>query len=458
MDGLELPADDTDICEPLNTLMVCHSLNDSSALCQPSTWAGDAIQDAINSTRNAMNGLRQALQFRITSEPYHDARLNASAAVFRIRQSVLSEFRHHTAEFLLVIEVLCKLVPVAALLLVHASYKHVRMYLCADAYDNLYVGNSFRALDQKRCLVSGGSSLYPLKRYELKYLIDTSVWMLSVPERRLYLAGLCVFCLSLALTLSCFTFDFILYWVLALVGKHGRPGFDISGLEEDEKLGLVVTGEGLIVQLLDIFLKAFHPNQWFGYSSAIHACLPEPRAPAVLTITAMLLCHLMLLWSVIWKARVFRIRNEVTGYFYPEREKDRTLQLYKVVLMQRAHLRTRLHKVARFNNRVTQNENEYSPIYQLVLRIPVSCRTWFGRSRTCLVCETSKGYTSGQVFHKCTTVNCPGLYCKECILDLDEVCSLCLPDELCYDDMICGDEVDDCLMLYSFASRRNNDI
>jgi len=42
--------------------MVCQSLNDSETLCQPSQWAGDAIQDAINATHDAMRDLQHSLQ------------------------------------------------------------------------------------------------------------------------------------------------------------------------------------------------------------------------------------------------------------------------------------------------------------------------------------------------------------------------------------------------------------
>ena len=61
--NLELSeGDDSDICEPLSTSMVCQSLNDSETLCQPSQWAGDAIQDAINATHDAMRDLQHSLQ------------------------------------------------------------------------------------------------------------------------------------------------------------------------------------------------------------------------------------------------------------------------------------------------------------------------------------------------------------------------------------------------------------
>ena len=56
------PGDTSNICEPLRSSDVCQKLNDSDALCQPSRWAGEAIQEAINATRAAMRALQQALR------------------------------------------------------------------------------------------------------------------------------------------------------------------------------------------------------------------------------------------------------------------------------------------------------------------------------------------------------------------------------------------------------------
>ena len=57
-----LPADSSNICEPLSSPAVCRKLNDSETLCQPARWAGEAIQEAINATRAAMRSLEKALR------------------------------------------------------------------------------------------------------------------------------------------------------------------------------------------------------------------------------------------------------------------------------------------------------------------------------------------------------------------------------------------------------------
>jgi len=71
-----LPADSSNICEPLSSSAVCRGLNDSDTLCQPARWAGEAIQEAINATRAAMRSLEKALRLvhsiRLVSLPFLD--------------------------------------------------------------------------------------------------------------------------------------------------------------------------------------------------------------------------------------------------------------------------------------------------------------------------------------------------------------------------------------------------
>lgn len=87
IDELRISTSDRDICEPLDTRSVCQSLNDSGALCQPSKWAGEAIQEALNATRAAMTSLESTLHFYVSSDPY-DRNRNTSGLIFRIRKQV----------------------------------------------------------------------------------------------------------------------------------------------------------------------------------------------------------------------------------------------------------------------------------------------------------------------------------------------------------------------------------
>jgi len=443
IDEFDLTATDRDICEPLDTVTVCHKLNDSDSLCQPSRWAGEAIQDAINTTQSAMADLRAALQFYVSSEPYYNARVNASRMVFQIRRRVQDEFARNTAYFHHVVDVLKKLAPLGLVLLLHAAYIHLRRYLASDRYDNVYITNGFRAIDARRAaMVAGGRGILPLKPYERASLIDISERRLAPPERRCNGSGLAVAALFALLTIACVMFDCVLYWLLALVERHGRPGFDATG---SDSLDLVVDGDGVIVELLDVFLKGFHPERWLSFSGhQRHTCLPQPRPPSAANLVALAVLQVVLVLVVVFRARLRRWRCRVAGYFYRDREKARLAHLYAVIVARRARLPRLLYSVVRSRYRETQLGMHGScgfihRVSSWFLWLKSAgrrcccrcCCRCFGAccccccSRLeCLVCGARSG--RGLAFQTCDGGVCRAAYCFQCFDDLDRICPLCL--------------------------------
>jgi len=434
IDDLDLTATDRDICEPLDTVIVCHNLNDSDSLCKPSHWAGEAIQDAIKETQLAMMDLRTALQFYVSSEPYYNARVNASRLVFEIRRRVQDEFASHAAHFHHVVDALKKLAPLGLLLLLHAAHAHLRRYLASDRYDNVYITDGFRAIDARRAaMVAGGRGILPLKPYERASLVDISERSLAAPERCSDGSGLAVATLFALLAVACVMFDVVLYWLLALVERHGRPGFDATG---SDSLDLVVDGDGVIVQLLDVFIKGFHPERWFSLSGdRQHTCLPQPLSPSPANLFALVLLQVVLVAVVVFQARLRRYRCRITGYFYRDREKARLAHLYAMIVARRARLPRLLYSTVRSRYRETQMGVHCSFMQRVSSWfVSLKCR---GRrcccccpraccctSVQCLVCGVRSG--RGVAFQTCVGGVCRAAYCHQCFEDLDRICPLCL--------------------------------
>lgn len=275
-----------------------------------------------------MHSLQGALQFYVSSEPYHRTRLNASKLVFQIRTRVHDEFQQRTRSFHRVVSVLKKLVPLSILLLIYVSYLHVKLYTCRDGYDNIYIGDEFVGLDQRRAEVAG-ESLLPLKKYERRYVVDLSSSQLSPSEEGLYQIGLCVLFLNVLISLSCYLFDYILYWVLAVVERHGRPDVDVTARDS---LDLVVTGDGIIVELLHIFLDGFHPGRWLDFHpSNAMVCLPSPSHPSIVNLLVLAVIYVVFTLTIVLKAYLLRLRHKITGYFFTDREKARVVHLYRSV-------------------------------------------------------------------------------------------------------------------------------
>ena len=388
--------------------------------------------------------LRKQLQFNVKSDPFSMARVNASKVVFHIRQAVLNQFESRTLYFEHVISILIKIIPVAVLLLFYVSYLHVKHYMSRDTYDNNYITKTFWGLDQKRAEIAG-THLFPLKQYEKQNLIDTTVSDLSPPEEGLFRIGLCVFFLHLLLSGVCYMFDFILYWILSLIRHHGNPATDVTGQAALEN---VLEGEGVIVELLDIFLIGFHRGNSYGFHRGLNQCLPYPHTPSLTYLIAIAVIYLLLLLTILFKAYLIRLRNHITGFFYPERRKQRTVHLYNVILNQRGRLPKLLQVRARVNSREKHQQEEISFCHKVALRC-APCRVFLYRSSHCLVC----GLVEDHTFRDCETEKCSGVYCAMCYSDLGRVCPLCLQGSEYDEDEGGYEEMEDDLQPYQRSSK-----
>lgn len=143
-----------------------------------------------------------------------------------------AEYTRRTEYFDIVISVLVKLTPVSILLLLHAAYIYIRRFMSRDAYDNVYVSKALKDLDLKRseaAVTAGHHALMPLRKYERTHLIDLTLTDLSPSEDGLYRAGMCVIVLHIALAAACYVFDYVLFWIMALIEYHAKPSFDVTG-------------------------------------------------------------------------------------------------------------------------------------------------------------------------------------------------------------------------------------
>jgi len=63
---------DRDLCQPLNGLTVCLSLNSSDRICAPTGWAGDVIRKALNRTQTALSSLFESIELKLRRTSTHD--------------------------------------------------------------------------------------------------------------------------------------------------------------------------------------------------------------------------------------------------------------------------------------------------------------------------------------------------------------------------------------------------
>jgi len=421
-----------DICQPLDPDRICDNLNNSDSLCQPTDWAGDAIKLAVHETRIAMKSLRRVIQFNVTSPKLGKLRVTTGAwgtgsprnasKKHAAASADQSDFRSATAYFEIVTLTLSIVTYViAGAVLFCASHQYVKNYLCSDCFDNHYV--THRLVDIDLCFAKRPShrALLPLTKFEQSNVRNASS---QVNDR--CSMGLTTSVLSLTLSVTTVMFEFALHWILTLVADIGRPSFDVTGRES---LEMVVVGEGVIVDFLDVFLKGFHPRSGLNGATDTQVCLPTPHPPSMFVLILLSVIQVTLLSTILLNQPILIARNRVTGYFYPDRERMRSVYLYNSIARRRLRLGELLRAAAMRNYRQREQWERMSTCHSMVGRWTRGSGGGVGSGR-CLVCDTDEVGERDNVgaLITCDKDGCSAIYCLHCYVSMQRICAICQPD------------------------------
>ena len=364
-----------------------------------------------------MRRLKHQLDFAVNAEAYNSARVNHTRHVYNIRRHVQNDFQLATEHMHTCVMWLKRLFPVAVLLLVYAAYAHVKRFMSDDVYDNNYVDSHFRSIDASRAQ-HGGKRLLPLKNYERMSLIDVTQSDLSAVEEKLYSVGLALLCAHLLLSVTCYMFNFILYWILNSVARYGNPEPDVTG---QAALDDVIRGDGAIASMLYVFLYDSHRGATYSFEGGDNKCLPVAHAPCISHLVAISVMYVIRTPTILLKAYLLRLRHSIMHYFYRKRGRARNVHLYNVILTQRTRMRRILQQRARVNEHLQKQREQISLCHRLASKC-APCRVFMYDSPHCVVCNASP--LDGLAI--CETEHCTGAYCTQCYTDLQYTCPLCM--------------------------------
>ena len=317
----------SDICQPLHTLVLCQHLNASAALCRPSGWAGDAILKAVNTTREALARLYLPLQTKvrhnIPSGYMTSSNASYPATIFA-RQKILTEVVASTmkAEFIL-LTIRRILSGIAVSLIAFSAVSHAQLYLFSDG-----------VCTDSRQTFQENKFLFGRWRDDNK---SNQLWISSSRlDRQLSSSeGLFAIALLVLLGVVCYLCDGVLFWVLSLVRHYAKPPFDFTG---SRSLYSTTKGDGPLATLLYEFLRGFHAGHWFGIFDGSYTCLSHPNPPRLLNFTIVLALSVVFVVGTALKRTIFFQLNKLCGYFYPERESERLDQMRRMYQLKRAHM------------------------------------------------------------------------------------------------------------------------
>ena len=343
----------------------------------------------------------------------------------RTHKHILDAFTTYTQYFDLTISILRKLIPAVIFILIAVSYMYLKHYIAKDEFDNMYITPQFKSLDRKR-VESGNSGLLPLKKYERKQLIDTTTSELSPMEEGLYKIGLCVLFLHLLLSLLCYLFDFVLYWILQQIKLQGSYANEITSIQH-QRAG---DSQGVMTNVLETFLNSFQFSM-VKYAIDAKRCLPEPEQPSIWFLLVIFFMYAFLIMTVLLKSYLLRCRRGVTARFYNDRERVRIMQLYYKLL----HRRSRLFEIETLQAKKKYREKvalQKMGIQGKTVSTLPPFKLFMYKQCRCFIC----GCPEEQNFYECATDECPGVYCAECFKTVGRKCPLCTPNvDHSYQDM-----------------------
>lgn len=136
-------------------------------------------------------------------------------------KAILHEFTVRRDFFVSVMTIIKRLLAFIVFNIIRSAQKYHDRYLDVIDHDNRYITKFFKKIDARRAL-RGSSTLLPLKKIERSRYIDPYSIKLTTRERRNLIAR------SLRLIFEVFTttifivLDYLLYYTLFLVNKHGK--------------------------------------------------------------------------------------------------------------------------------------------------------------------------------------------------------------------------------------------
>ncbi|XP_038057389.1 uncharacterized protein LOC119728981 [Patiria miniata] len=411
-----------EVCNLLNFGQeVCGLLRNADGICEAPTLLDDLIDTALKATQGALEDLRRVFDTDVDFETYWENRQNQSQSFESIQGAIQQELEDSLSFLNSAFSIVDKIVALSVLFLLFRSYKYHSKYRTKDRFDNYYVTKEFKLLDEKR-QESGRDPILPLKKSERRRLIDLSSVLLSKPEKGLFKLGMVTVLLHVVIAAVLVLADYGLFWLLSLISRHGKVKFEISGGGGTD---LTIGGTGVLSQLIQsLFVEGFAAASEFNVSLDTEHCLPNPNPPNENLSIGIGVLYLIAILMVLSQAYALRLRRRIASYFYPERELERINFLYNHTLQRRQNL----FKLLKQRIRQTKHEMDVEQRVSFVAYLSAKYPCWrkvfrfLGQEkRVCLGCADVDNGT----FKSCGNPDCRGLYCRECLHEIGNTCTLC---------------------------------
>jgi hypothetical protein len=289
-------------------------------------------------------------------------------------------------------------------------------------------------------------TLLPLKHMEKLELVHPFSFKLSPNEKSHAKIFIPIVLLLFFVIATILYTDWILSDFVSLLAEHSYVEMVQYGIHQMDP---VVNGTGFVARFLRNLFSNFKFRLEIFNEDSTASCLPTPS----LTNTEQYIdiCKYFLLIVVLNCTEMYflRFRRIICGYYYPSRDKKRTLFLYNERLKKRkAYMKYLSHRIRKYvwdkrmktDLGLTEMHSlgliEFLGLGSVAKYIDYIMSLFF--KKKCIVCDEKEDKN----FHMCTNSECKSLYCDNCWNECRQKCLACRPMHTSDDSDLSDDYVD----------------
>ena len=381
------------------------------------------VNDGVTIVVDEIGDITDQFTTDIDFTAFYDSRGNQSSTFESIQQAIEDDVNDALVVVEHFISILDKLLALSVVYLLFKTHMYHTAYRTKDKFDNFYITEQFKILDDER-KKKGKKTLLPLKKSEKVRLIDVTSFRLSKPEKGLFKLGLVTLVSHICIASILILVDNGLYWLLQVIRKHGSIQVDLSG---ESRVQLEISGESALSAFIsEIFGDGFGYNTDFDVSYDNTRCLPVGSEPNHALAAGIGICYIIAIFMVLFQAYALRLRRRIAAYFYPERELERLYFIYTDTLRKRQTLFKFLKDAIKQKKKENDLTQKVSLRIYLADRYPTLKKIFkilhiTSETKMCFGCDSED---DGKL-RQCEGIKCTGLYCEECLNVMNNSCSIC---------------------------------
>ncbi|KAH8361566.1 hypothetical protein KR084_008344 [Drosophila pseudotakahashii] len=411
------------VCWPYRVDIICELdlFGNPDKICDPSEVVprnfGETYLELLRAERELFdNSSRIEVNYEIKDEELAKSKLKSAE---RTAEAFTSDFERRRLIFNRVMGLLQKILCLFILRMIFMSISYYWKYLGDVEFDNFYITDYFKHIDQRR-KDARNDAILPLRTYEKSLYIDLDrIFSRTHEESTTVFFSLLQFLLEIVTAGLFILIDHLVVELMQIIRNRSMITFHQEGQHE---VRFNISGVGQMARLLRTTMHNFNIHERVSTSLTNEECLPNPHVLPRIFYIQLLLLYLVIVVLIYQSTTFLRMRRVICSFFYYKREKQRIFFLYNRILRNRLRSLENLVHDAEDNlatYRIQQQVNVF-------LWLRFSCPAAFGwvryfkcAKRTCLICRGFEDST----FTFCHICGLP--YCDDCAEDLNSVCLQC---------------------------------